>query len=137
MGSYSKVLLLGRLAGDPEVRYTNGGMAICKAALAVDRRYKDRNTGEWNTEVSFIDIAIFGKRGEAFAGNHARGDLAFVDGSLRQDRWEDKQTGQKRSKLFVSVDNWEFVKGRSSDDSPAEASFGDMGASIPSEDVPF
>ncbi len=109
MSSYNKVILMGNLTRDPELRYTQNNVAICKLGLAVNRRFKDAS-GEWREEATFVDITIFGKRGEAFAKFHSKGKPAFIEGSLRFDTWED-QSGQKRSKLYVVGDSWEFVGG--------------------------
>jgi len=111
MANFNKVILMGNLTRDPEMRYTQGGMAICKFGLAVNRRFKDGQSGEWREEPTFVDITIFGKRGEAFGKFHQKGKPAFIEGSLRLDTWEDQQSGQKRSKLYVVGDNWEFVGG--------------------------
>ena len=154
MSSFNKVILMGRLTRDPELRYTQSNLGICKAGLAVNRRYKDSQSGEWKEEVTFVDVTIFGKRGEAFEKYHKKGQSAFVEGSLRFDTWDDKNTGQKRSKLYVVADNWEFVnggRGESSADSyssrdetsvPAKAGGGDgQGAPEPdflaADDTPF
>jgi single-strand DNA-binding protein len=110
MSNFNKVILMGNLTRDPEVRFSQGGMAICKFGLAVNRRFQDAS-GEWKEEPTFVDITIFGKRGEAFAKFHGKGKPAFIEGELRFDTWEDKQTGQKRSKLYVVGNNWEFVGG--------------------------
>ena len=111
MSSFNKVILMGNLTRDPELRFTQSNMAICKIGLAVNRRFKDSQTNEWREEATFVDITIFGKRGEAFEKYHKKGQTAFIEGSLRFDSWEDKNTGQKRSKLYVVADNWEFVNG--------------------------
>jgi len=111
MSSYNKVILMGNLTRNPEVRFTQSGMAICKFGLAVNRRFKDGTSGEWREEATFVDITIFGKRGEAFAKYHEKGKPAFIEGSLRLDTWEDKQSGDKRSKLYVVGDDWQFVGG--------------------------
>ncbi|MCP3915048.1 MAG: single-stranded DNA-binding protein [bacterium] len=111
MASFNKVILMGNLTRDPELRFTQSNMAVCKVGLAVNRRFKDGQTGEWREEPTFVDITIFGKRGEAFEKYHRKGASAFVEGSLRFDTWDDKNTGQKRSKLYVVADNWEFVGG--------------------------
>ena len=110
MSSYNKVILMGNLTRDPELRYTQSNIAICKFGLAVNRRFKDSQSGEWREEPTFVDITIFGKRGEAFAKFHSKGKPAFVEGELRFDTWED-QSGQKRSKLYVVAEGWEFVGG--------------------------
>lgn len=110
MANYNKVILMGNLTRDPETRYSGSGTAIVKFGLAVNRRFQD-GEGNWQEEPTFIDITMFGKRGEAFARFHTKGKSAFLEGSLRFDQWEDKQTGQKRSKLYVVADNWEFCGG--------------------------
>jgi single-strand DNA-binding protein len=121
MASYNKVILMGNLTRDPELRYTNSQMAVCQVGLAVNRRFKDSQSGEWKEAPTFVDVTIFGARGEAFSRYHSKGKPAFVEGSLRMDTWDDKNTGQKRSKLYVVADNWEFVgAGRGSES-------GDMG----------
>lgn len=112
MASYNKVILMGNLTRDPELRFTPSNMAICKAGLAVNRRYKDGQTGEWKEEATFVDMTIFGKRGEAFQRFHKKGQTAFVEGHLRLDTWDDKTSGQKRSKLYVVVDDWQFAESR-------------------------
>ena len=111
MSSYNKVILMGNLTRDPELRYTQSNVAICKFGLAVNRRFKDQS-GEWRDEATFVDITVFGKRGEAFAKFHTKGKPAFIEGTLRFDTWEDPQ-GAKRSKLYVVADSWEFVGGQS------------------------
>ena len=108
MASYNKVILMGNLTRKPEVRFTQGGTAICKLGLAVNRRFKDQ-TGEWKEEATFVDVTFFGKRGEAFAKFHDKGKPAFIEGSLRLDTWDDNQSGEKRSKLYVVGDDWQFV----------------------------
>ncbi|MFT7679159.1 MAG: single-strand DNA-binding protein, partial [Planctomycetota bacterium] len=109
MSSFNKVILMGNLTRDPELRYTPNNMAICKVGLAANRRYKDQQTGEWIEKPTFVDITVFGKRGESFEKYHKKGSMAFIEGRLEFDSWEDKNTGQKRSKLYVVADNWEFV----------------------------
>ncbi|QDV07022.1 Single-stranded DNA-binding protein [Planctomycetes bacterium Poly30] len=111
MASYNKVVLMGNLTRDPELRYTQSNLAVCKVGLAVNRRVKDAQTDQWREEATFVDVTIFGKRGEAFEKFHKKGSSAFIDGELRFDQWEDKESGQKRSKLYVVANNWEFVGG--------------------------
>ncbi len=133
MASYNKVILMGNLTRKPELRYTQNGMAICKFGLAVNRRFKDSASGEWREEPTFVDITIFGKRGEAFEKYHDKGRPAFVEGELRFDTWEDRESGQKRSKLYVVAENWEFVGGGGREgtpqilDAPAGAGSGGYG----------
>jgi single-strand DNA-binding protein len=108
MASYNKVILMGNLTRDPEVRFAQNGTPIVKFGLAVNRRFQDAD-GNWQEEPTFVDVTMFGKRGEAFARFHGKGKAAFVEGHLRLDTWEDKQGGGKRSKLYVVAENWEFV----------------------------
>jgi len=150
MASYNKVILMGNLTRKPEVRFTQNQMAICKFGLAVNRRFKDA-AGEWKEEATFVDVTIFGKRGEAFAKYHDKGRPAFIEGSLRLDTWDDKQSGDKRSKLYVVADDWQFVGGggRDAGAPPAEegvsgATGGGAGASaggepefVDADDTPF
>ncbi len=109
MASFNRVILMGNLTRDPEVRFTNSGMAVCNIGLAVNRRIKDQQTEQWREEPTFVDVTIFGKRGEAFAKFHTKGKAAFIEGELRYDTWEDKNGGGKRSKLYVVGNTWEFV----------------------------
>ena len=138
MPSFNKVILMGNVTRKPELRYAQNGTAICKLGLAINRRYKDSD-GNWKERPTFVDITIFGKRGEAFEKYHDKGDAAFIEGSLRLDTWEDKKSGEKRSKLYVVGDNWEFTGGDrkeehsdapEADDAPSESAFND-------EDLPF
>ena len=129
MASFNRVILMGNLTRDPEVRFAQNGSAICKFGLAVNRRYQDA-AGEWKEEPTFVDVTIFGKRGEAFAKFHAKGKPAFIEGTLRLDTWEDKNGGGKRSKLYVVADTWEFVGsgGGRSEGAPARGGGGEAGA---------
>ncbi|RKZ15003.1 single-stranded DNA-binding protein [bacterium] len=109
--NFNRVILGGNLTRDPELRYTQSNMAVCKVGLAVNRKTKDGDSGEWKEKTTFVDITIFGKRAEAFEKYHKKGQQAFFEGTLRLDQWEDKNGGGKRSKLYVVADNWEFVGG--------------------------
>jgi len=130
MGSYNKVILMGNLTRKPEVRYTQGGMAICNLGIAVNRRFKDQ-TGNWKEEATFVDVTFFGKRGEAFAKYHDKGRPAFIEGELRLDQWEDKQSGEKRSKLYVVGNDWQFVGSGSGAREGAGAEWQESGAAAP------
>lgn len=123
MASYNKVILMGNLTRKPELRFLQNGNAICKFGLAVNRRFKDAQ-GEWKEEATFVDITFFGKRGEAFAKYHDKGKTAFIEGSLRLDTWDDKQSGEKRSKLYVVGDDWQFVGAAGGAGAPREAAAG-------------
>jgi len=135
MASFNKVILMGRLTRDPELRYTQSNMAICKVGLAVNRRFKDSASGEWREDTTFVDVTVFGKRAEAFEKYHKKGSDAFFEGRLAFDTWDDKNTGQKRSKLYVIADNWEFVGAGRGEERGAFAG-GTSGADSPYDETP-
>lgn len=145
MSNFNKVILMGRLTRDPEMRYTNSNMAVCKVGLAVNRKTKGQD-GQWKEEPVFVDVTLFDKRAEAFEKFHKKGDAAFFEGELRLDQWEDKETGQKRSKLYVVANSWEFVGGKSErQQEPASSGYGGGGyerktsddAFLGADEVPF
>ena len=104
MAYLNKVFLIGNLTRDPELRVTPKGTAVCQFGLAVNRQYKDES-GATRDETAFIDIEAWGKQGELCSKYLQKGSLAFIEGRLKFDSWEDKQSGQKRSKLKVVLDN--------------------------------
>ena len=110
MASYNKVILVGNLTRDPELRYTPKGMAIAKLGLAVNRTWRTE-TGESKEEVTFIDLDAFGRQAETLAQYMKKGSPLMIEGRLRLDQWDDKQTGQKRSKLGVVVEGFQFLGG--------------------------
>lgn len=118
MSGKATAQVLGRLGRDPEVRFLPNGTAKVSFSLAVSHQRKDE-AGNWvEAKPSWVDCVLWGKRGEAFARFHAKGDLAFVLGELRQDTWDDKQTGQKRSRLYVNGGEWDFVGSKKTDAGP-------------------
>ncbi|MFO7820845.1 MAG: single-stranded DNA-binding protein [Lentisphaeria bacterium] len=108
MASLNKVLLMGNLTRDPELKYTQGGTAICKLGLAVNRRYQT-SQGEDREETCFVDIDAFGRQAELCDRYLRKGAPAFVEGRLRLDQWEDRNTGQSRSKLKVNAQRVQFL----------------------------
>ena len=111
MASLNKVFLIGNLTRDPELRVTPKGTAICQFGLAVNRQFKDES-GQTRDETTFVDIEAWGKQGELVAKYLTKGSPAMVEGRLKFDQWEDKQTQQKRSKLKVVLDNVQFLSSR-------------------------
>lgn len=99
---------MGNLTRDPEMRYTPSGTAIAKIRLAVNRNWRNE-AGELQEEVTFIDVDAFGKQAETIGQYFKKGNPIFLEGRLRQDQWEDKQTGQKRSQLKVVLRNFQFL----------------------------
>jgi single-strand DNA-binding protein len=108
MASLNKVILIGNLTRDPEVRFTPKGSAVCDLSIAVNRKWRDEQ-GNPQEEVTFVDITAWGKTAE-FAGQFlAKGRSVFIEGRLQMDSWEDKATGQKRSKLKIVADQVQFL----------------------------
>jgi len=103
----NRVAITGNLTRDPEIKKTSSGLAVCNGSVAVNEWRKDKED-----YVSYFDFTVFGSRAEAFERNHAKGDKILIEGKLKQERWEDKNTGGNRSKIVVIVDQWEFVKAK-------------------------
>ena len=119
MASFNKVILAGNLTRDPEMKYTSKGTAVASFGLAVNRRWKSE-TGETREEVSFIDVDAFGKQAEVIAQYLKKGNPFLVEGRLKQDTWEDKNTHQKQSKLKVVLEGFSFLgTGRADGAAPA------------------
>lgn len=109
MASLNKVILIGNLTRDPEVRYTPRGAAVCDVSIAVNRKWRDEQTGESKEEVTFVDIVVWGKQAESVGQYLRKGSSACFEGRLQQESWEDKQTGQKRSKIKVVAEGVQFL----------------------------
>src|SRR5260221_386296 len=111
MPNLNKVMLMGNLTRDPEMKYTPKGTAIANFGLAVNRNYTTEG-GEKREEVTFIDIEAFGRTAEIIGEYFKKGRPIYVEGRLKLDQWDDKQTGQKKSKLRVVADSFEFLGSR-------------------------
>ena len=107
MASLNKVLLIGNLTRDPDVRVMKNGRPVCNFGLALNRSYKDAE-GNRKDETTFVDVECFGPRAEAVGRFFTKGRAIFVEGRLKLDQWESKE-GEKRSALRVVLDNFEFV----------------------------
>jgi single-strand DNA-binding protein len=110
MANLNKVMLIGNLTRDPELRVTPKGTAICTFSIAVNRKFKDDSGGE-REEVTYIDIEAWGKSGENISKYCTKGRPLFVEGRLRLDQWEDKTTKEKRSRMKVVLENFQFLGG--------------------------
>ena len=108
MANLNKVMLIGNLTRDPELRVTPKGTAICQFSLAVNRKFRDES-GADREEVTYVDIEAWGKSGENIAKYCTKGRPLFVEGRLRLDQWEDKNTKEKRSRMKVVCDNFQFL----------------------------
>ncbi len=111
MASFNKVLLMGNLTRDPQLKYLPSQTAVAEFGVACNRKFKSA-TGEDREEVTFVDCAAFGKTGEVINQYFTKGKPIFIEGRLKYDQWEDKQGGGKRSKMSVVVENFQFVGGR-------------------------
>ena len=111
---FNKVILMGNLTRDPETRTTPNGQSVTSFSLAVNRTWKGQD-GTQQESVSYIDCVAWGKAGEIIAQYLGKGRAVLVSGRLEQRSWEDKETGQKRSKVEVIVEDFNFVGGGAGD----------------------
>ena len=108
MASLCRVIIVGNLTRDVELKRTPSGNAVAKFGVAVNRKYKDAS-GEMKEKTNYYDVDVWGKQAETVAQYIGKGSSVLVDGRLDQDHWEDKTTGQKRSKTFVVAKNIQFL----------------------------
>jgi single-strand DNA-binding protein len=117
MANLNKVMLIGRLTRDPEVRTFSNGGKVAKFGFAVNNRKKNQATGQWEDEPVFVDVEAFnrgesGKQADLVEQYLAKGRQVFIEGHLKLDQWTDKNDGQKRSRLVVVMDNMQFLEPR-------------------------
>jgi len=148
MANFNKVILAGNLTRDPELRYTPKGTAIAKLGLAINRTWRNE-AGETKEEVTFVDVDAFGRTAETIGQYLKKGRPILLEGRLKLDTWEDKQTNQKKSRLGVVLESFQFIdSARPTDGAPAPANRPKAGAPPPPEpadsepppvedDVPF
>ena len=150
MPNYNKVILMGNLTRDPEVKYTSGGTAIAKLGMAINRTWTNKE-GQKQEETTFVDVDAFGRQAEVIGQYLKKGRPVMIEGRLKLDQWDDKQTGAKRSKLGVILEGFQFLDSRGEggdggqgyqSDAPAagasSASASAPAANIPEDDdVPF
>ena len=135
MASLNRVLLMGNLTRDPELRYIPSGTAVANLGLATNRTYTTQD-GERKEEVCYIDIVVWGKTAENCANYLSKGRPVFIEGRLQLDTWE-TEDGQKRSKLKVVADRVQFLGGRREDAAPGEPGAEGMGEVDADDDIPF
>ena len=138
MASFNKVLLVGNLTRDPELRYTPKGTAIARLGVACNRKWKSES-GEMKEEVTFVDVDAFGKQAETIGQYLKKGRPILIEGRLRLDQWEDKQSGQKKSKLGVVLESFQFLDsggGRGGDGEGAHAPARPSAAAAPAAEAP-
>ena len=148
--SVNKVILVGNLGKDPELKHTAGGMAVAKFTLATNERFKDKN-GEWQERTEWHNITCWGRTAEVAAEYLKKGRSVYVEGGLRTDSWEDKQTGQKRYQTYVNVNDMVLLGGGRGDEGSRAPSRSDFDQSshadfdstpsrateITDDDIPF
>src|ERR1700733_21176 len=135
MASFNRVILVGNLTRDPELRYTPKGTAVARITLAVNRTFTSGEGGEKKEEVSFVDVDVWGRQAEVISQYMKKGRPLLVEGRLKQDTWEDKNTKQKQSKLKVVLESFSFIdsKGPDGGGPPGEAPRRPTPASKPAE----
>lgn len=153
MANFNKVILLGNLTRDVELRYTQGGLAVAKFGMAVNRRSTNKD-GEARESTCFVDMTAFGKQAEVLEQYVRKGSQLFTEGRLEFSTWEDKNGGGKRNKLEVIVENFQFVGSRGDgqkggrsggeksssaggDEKSASAGGDDAAAGADFDDIPF
>jgi single-strand DNA-binding protein len=140
----NRVVLVGNLTRDPELRHTGSGMAVCSLRIAVNTRRKDQASGQWVEKPNYFDITVWGNQGESCAQFLSKGRPVAVDGRLEWREW-DAQDGSKRQAVEIVADSVQFLGGRGDGDSQPEfvraaapadsgADFGPAGAD---DDIPF
>jgi single-strand DNA-binding protein len=111
MATFNRVFLIGNLTRDPELKATPRGTSICQFGLAVNRQFKDES-GAMRDETTFLDLEAWGKQADIIGKYLTKGSSCMVEGRLKLDQWEDKQSGQKRSKIKIVVENVQFLGGK-------------------------
>jgi single-strand DNA-binding protein len=118
MASFNKVILIGNLTRDPEVKSLPKGTAVCNISMAVNRRWKNE-AGEEKEEVYFADCKAFGRQAETIGQYVKKGHPLMVEGRLTREEWDDKKTGEKKSATRIMIETFQFLKGRDEGAAPA------------------
>ena len=143
MASFNKVILVGNLTRDPQVKYTPSGMAVADVGLAVNHSWFDKQTNSRKEEATFVDVTLWGRTAEIAGEYLAKGRQVLIEGRLKLDQWDDKQTGQKRSKLTVVGENMTMLGsrqeggggGRGPSGPSAQSGDGDSGGSYDNQEM--
>jgi len=138
MASFNKVILLGNLTRDIELRHTPSGMAVADIGLAVNRTWFDKNANEKKEEVTFVDVTFFGRQAEVAGEYLGKGRELLVEGRLQMDSWDDKQTGAKRYKLKVMGESMTMIGGKGGQQKKQESSYeAPQTTPVNEDEVPF
>ena len=144
----NKVILVGNLGKDPEVRYTSGGQAVANLRIATSRSWTDKQSGQRKEETEWHDVEVWGKQAEQCGEYLAKGRQVYVEGRLKTDKWQDKQSGQDRYRVKIVADTVRFLggggrgAGRAPGEEPAGPPAGFEEGAPPSnggggDDIPF
>src|SRR6186997_747321 len=144
MANINRVVLVGNLTRDPELRHTPSGTAVCSLRVAVNTRRKDNQTGEWTEKPNYFDVTVWGNQGESCAQYLSKGRPVGIDGRLEWREWETPE-GNKRQAVDVVADTVQFLGGRGDGDGgsggyiPSEVATpaGDFPSSPTDDDIPF
>lgn len=131
MASFNRVILMGNLTRDIELKYTQSGLAVTDMGLAVNDRRKNQQTGEWVDEVTFVDVTLWGRTAEIAGEYLSKGSPVFIEGRLKLDTWE--KEGKKNSKLRVVCERLQLIGGRQGAGGPGRGSQGGQPAYDESE----
>jgi single-strand DNA-binding protein len=154
MASFNKVILVGNLTRDPQVRYTPSGTAVCDIGLAVNRTWYDKQSNSRKEDTTFVDVTLWARQAEVAGEYLSKGRPVLIEGRLQMDQWVDKESGQKRSKLKVVGENMTMLgsrgeggrpssqsqprsEGEAYSSEPAETFYDSPGENVPDDDVPF
>ena len=132
MASYNRVILMGNLTRDPEVRFTPGGTPVADIGLAVNRQWFDKNANERKEEVTFLDVTLWGRTAEIAGEYLSKGRPVLIEGRLQMDSWQDKETGQNRYKLKIIGESMQMLGTRGEGGGGASARAADHIAHSPS-----
>lgn len=121
MSSYNRTIIMGNLTRTPELRTIPGGTSVTDVTIAVNETYND-STGQRQESTSFVDVTFWGKNAETLCKYKKQGDSILVEGRLKQDTWEDKETGKKRSKLKVVATSFTFIGSSRTEDGDQSSS---------------
>lgn len=137
--NYNRVIIGGHLTRDVELRSIGSGTAVAKFGVACNRKWRD-TSGETREDVLFVDVEAWGKTAETISRHFTKGKPILIEGRLKLETWDDKQTGAKRSKHLIVCDSFVFVGAKEDGQAPAKAAAAAMptrGPSTPEDDIPF
>ena len=132
----NRVVLVGNLTRDPELRHTPSGMAVCSLRIAVNTRRKDSSTGEWTEKPNYFDVTVWGNQGESCAQYLSKGRPVAIDGRLEWREW-DAQDGTKRQAVEIIADSVQFLGSRGDAEGGGQPQFVPAGAAAQTENADF